>query len=234
MSMYKVFSRLLRRPAALLLAAVLMPAMQVCGADTDSVCGLLRDCDLLFQVSPGGNAITAVTSGTAGLQIEHVGIFARIGGRAVVIEAVPSRGVCVTPADSFMLRTDRASRPLPLVVGRVTGGLDAAASLARALSFVGCAYDRLYLADNDMIYCSELVQKSFADSAGRPVFATIPMTFRDSAGHIPAYWQRFYARHGMPVPEGWPGTNPGELSRRRNVEIVAGPLTASRSPVSSR
>lgn len=231
MNMEKVFLYLHHRLAALLLAAMLMPAPHACGAGTDSVCGLLRDCDMLFQVSPGGNAITAVTSGTADLSIEHVGMFVRIGGRAVVIEAVPSRGVCITPADSFMLRTDRASRPLPLVVGRVTGGLDVAASVDKALSFVGCAYDSLYLADNGEIYCSELVQKSFTDSLGRPVFGTIPMTFRDASGRIPAYWQRFYARHGMAVPEGRPGTNPGELSRRRNVTVVLGPvIIVSNSP----
>ncbi len=220
--MGKVFLNMLRRLAVLLLAVVLPPDVYGRDAVTDSVCGLLRDCDLLFQVSPGGNAITAVTRGTDGLQIEHVGIFARLDGRDVVVEAVPSRGVCITPVDSFMLRTDREARVLPLVVGRVTGGLDVAASLERALSFVGCAYDSLYLADDSAIYCSELVQKSFTDTAGCPVFAPIPMTFRDSSGNIPVYWQRFYARHGMPVPEGWPGTNPGELLRRRNVKIIIG------------
>lgn len=39
------------------------------------------------------------------------------------------------------------------------------------------------------------------------------MNFRDSTGQIAPYWQEHFARLGMPVPEGVPGTNPGELSK---------------------
>ena len=35
------------------------------------------------------------------------------------------------------------------------------------------------------------------------------------------YWIRFYAERGMTVPEGAPGSNPGELSRRPQISIVA-------------
>lgn len=224
MKTVKVFPHLCRLLSLVLLPLVLPSAVSAGGISPDSVCLSLRDCDLLFQMSPGGNAITDVTQGAAGLPIEHVGIFARVDGRTVVIEAVPARGVCITPVDSFLLRADRSARVLPVVVGRVAGDIDKAASVACALSFVGCAYDSLYLAGNDDIYCSELVQKSFTDKSGHPVFTHVPMTFRDSTGNIPDYWQSFYARHGMPVPEGWPGTNPGELSRRSNVKIIMGPL----------
>ena len=188
-------------------------------ADTSVV--LPAEGDLLFCVSPAANAITDVTAGIDSLLIDHVGVFAHIDGRASVIEALPGRGVCITPVDTFVARRISGDGTMaPVLVGRVTGSVDIGASLNEVLRFVGCGYDSLYLPGNREIYCSELVQLSYVDSLGRQVFGTVPMTFRDVSGHIPEMWTRFYARHGMEVPEGWPGSNPGEMSRRKNVRIV--------------
>ena len=45
-------------------------------------------------------------------------------------------------------------------------------------------------------------------------------SFRDSTGCITDYWIDFYRQHGMNVPDGAPGSNPGELSRRSQVTII--------------
>lgn len=58
------------------------------------------------------------------------------------------------------------------------------------------------------------------------VFNTIPMSFHDSTGKVTEFWTKFYAARGMEVPEGEPGTNPGQLSRDPSVQIL-GFLTAS-------
>ncbi|MBS5527679.1 MAG: hypothetical protein KHX42_05930 [Prevotella sp.] len=180
----------------------------------------LRDCDLLFQSSCSANAITDVTRGVAGMNIDHVGVFARLDDKPSVIEALPCRGVCITPMDSFMVRGASGGTCMPVAVGRVTSDLDFDVSLYRVSCFIGSRYDSLYLPDNKEIYCSELVQLSFVDKDKNLIFDTVPMTFRDETGSIPDYWKRFYARHNIPVPEGKPGTNPGEMSRRKNVRIV--------------
>ena len=39
-------------------------------------------------------------------------------------------------------------------------------------------------------------------------------------GRVTDYWKEFYSCRGMVVPEGKPGTNPGELSRRPEVTII--------------
>ena len=92
------------------------------------------------------------------------------------------------------------------------------------------------------VYCSELVQMSFVfrgqrergaadgtdgtdctdgeDYAAEAVFATIPMSFHDSTGRVTEFWTKFYAARGLAVPEGEPGTNPGQLSRDPNVRIL--------------
>ena len=95
-----------------------------------------------------------------------------------------------------------------------------ARSVRRCLMMVGKPYDDLYLPGDSAIYCSELVQMNYVTAAGETVFAPIPMSFHDRTGRLLDEWIDFYSRHGMQVPEGEPGSNPGELSRRRQVTII--------------
>jgi hypothetical protein len=37
---------------------------------------------------------------------------------------------------------------------------------------------------------------------------------------VPEYWSRHYAKRGLKVPEGEPGSNPGDLSRRPCVTLL--------------
>lgn len=173
--------------------------------------------DLAFVIAPQGNAITQVTQGIESLPIDHVAIMHRIGGNdglLYALEAVPNGGVCLTPVDSFLCANGIEN----VIIGRVDD-LDALRSVRKALSYVGLPYDFNYMPDDSSIYCSELVQKSYVNNAGELVFNTIPMSFHDAAGNITAYWQQHYAAQGLEVPEGAPGTNPGQLSRDNHVTI---------------
>ena len=165
----------------------------------------LKPGDLLFHVPAAANHITDVTPA----MIDHVAI---VLSEDSVIEA-KHRGVVTTPIDS--LRRQEGY----YIIGRVRRA-DRIRSLANARRYLGRKYDFVFLPDNEDIYCSELVQLSFVDKKGRPLFTTIPMSFHDSTGRITDYWTQFYARRGMTVPEGQPGTNPAELSRRKAVKIV--------------
>lgn len=164
-----------------------------------------RPADLLFHVAEANNAITAVTPG----MIDHVAIMISADS---VIEAV-GKGVVTTPLDS--LRKQKGY----YLYARVRHA-DRQRSIANARRFLGQPYDSLYLPDNEAVYCSELVLLSFVNKRGKPIFQPVPMTFRDSSGQIPAYWQEFYERNGMDVPEGRPGSNPSELSQRKEVRMI--------------
>ena len=163
--------------------------------------------DLLFHVVASGNAITDVTPG----MIDHVAICL---GADSVVEAIPHKGVVVTPIDT--LRQREAGY---YIIGKVRKA-DRQASVSRARRYLGRRYDALFLADNEDIYCSELVQLSFVNRKGEPLFAPIPMSFHDATGRITPYWQQFYEQRGLSVPEGQPGTNPGELSRRQCIRLT--------------
>lgn len=178
--------------------------------------GALREGDLLFCCTDSANAITAVTTGVDDYPIDHVGIVHHIGGNdgpLYVIEAVKP-AVRLTSLDRFV---DEA--PLVLV-GRVNVDCDVNSSVRACLRLVGKPYDDLYLPGDSAVYCSELVQLCYVNNAGELLFSTIPMSFHDSTGTITDYWRQFYQQHGMSVPEGAPGTNPGELSRRPQVTIL--------------
>lgn len=177
----------------------------------------LQEGDLLFSCSDGGNAITDVTNGVGDLPIDHVAIVHRIGGAdgpLFVIEAIKP-AVCITPIDTFT-----ANNPSPVIIGRVTVDIDVRASVHNALSMVGKPYDDLFLPGDSAVYCSELVQMSYVDKAGNLIFSPVPMSFHDASLNVTEYWLEFYARRGMQVPEGDPGSNPGELSRREQVSII--------------
>jgi len=176
----------------------------------------LQEGDLLFCCPDTANAITSVTSGVGEMPIDHVAIVHYMDGdrnQPCVIEAVKPM-VRLTPIGTFCLENPR------LLVGRVNADVDIAASVNRCLTMVGKPYDDLYLPGDSAIYCSELVQLNYVTLAGDLVFDAVPMSFHDQSGQVTDYWQQFYQERGMEVPEGAPGTNPGELSRRPQVSII--------------
>lgn len=187
----------------------------------------LKNGDLLFVVNGNGNNITNVTDGFDGLGIDHVAIFSE----GNVIEAIPVRGVIESPLDSFLVMLGENDA---LLVGRVKG-LDARKSVENARELVGLPYDDIFMPGDSAIYCSELVQMAYVskassvksrgadagdDAGGDAVFGTIPMSFHDSTGHVTEFWTKFYAARGLTVPEGEPGTNPGQISRDPHVRIL--------------
>lgn len=175
--------------------------------------GSLCEGDLLFCAQEKGNNITDVTQGVGGMKIDHVAIFHRQGGRTFALEAIHS-GVGLTPTDSFMARRE------VVLAARLRDTLGVARSVESALRFVGRPYDFNFMPDDSAFYCSELVQKCYRDSRGELVFKPIPMSFHDQSGRITSYWHDYYARQGLQVPEGEPGSNPGDLSRSAAICIL--------------
>lgn len=186
--------------------------------DTPVLVKTLQDGDLLFIAKGKPNAITDVTSGVDGLKIDHVGIYVSISSCGYVLEACPPKVRLTTMAD-FQERAKKSDKSARIIVGRITSDVDVHASIKKAMSYIGRKYDYLYLPDDNELYCSELVQKSFVDSKGHLVFTPIPMTFRDKNGKIPDVFVNMYKSHDIPVPEGEPGSNPGDLSRRPQLRI---------------
>jgi len=183
----------------------------------------LQEGDLFFCCADTANAITAVTSGVEELPIDHVAVFHRIGGKKgipFVVEAIQPV-VQLTPIDTFLYRSPH------VIVGRVTADCSMERSVKKCITMLDKPYDDLYLPGDSAVYCSELVQLNYVTSDGSLVFEPVPMSFHDDSGRVTDYWIEFYRQRGMAVPEGEPGTNPGELSRRPQITII-GKFTRTR------
>lgn len=179
---------------------------------------VLQEGDLLFCRAESPNAITTVTNGVKNMSIDHVAVVHRIGGDEGLLYVIEAKkpAVCLTPIDTFF-----RENPGGILVGRVNADVDIPKSVRRCLMMVGKPYDDLYMPGDSAVYCSELVQLNYVDSQGNLVFEPIPMSFHDASGKVTDYWRQFYAKRGLTVPEGAPGSNPGELSRRPQISNIA-------------
>lgn len=178
----------------------------------------LQEGDLLFCCADSSNAITDVTQGYHGLLIDHVAVVHRIGGDDGLLYVIEAKKpvVCLTPIDTFWNENSGG-----VLICRVNTDVDIRKSIRRCLMMVGRPYDDLYLPGDSAVYCSELVQMNYVDSHGELVFEAVPMSFHDASGQVTEYWREFYAGRGMTVPEGAPGSNPGELSLRPQIKNIA-------------
>lgn len=203
----------------LLLQALLLACTTNTPHRTASKYAMLREGDLLFHIAAKGNAITDVTEGTEKLNIDHVAIAHYRGDSLYALEAV-KQGVVLTDIDSFMKRNSR-NASLPLVLAcRLRDTTGVSHSVSRALTHLGKPYDYNFMPDDAHIYCSELVQKSYVNAKGKLIFKPIPMSFHDRNGRITDYWKAYYGQQGLRVPEGKQGSNPGDLSRRKELTVV--------------
>ena len=160
----------------------------------------LHEGDLLFCVYSKGNAITDVTH--------------RANDSIFVLEAI-HKGVVLSPLDSFLVSNDSL-----VIVARLRDTTGVASSVNRAMRYLGRPYEFLFMPDDSAMYCSELVQKTYRNGAGHALFGTLPMSFHDTTGAVTPYWKEYYARRGKNVPEGEPGSNPGQLSRSKKIRIL--------------
>lgn len=182
--------------------------------------------DLLFQVGAGSGmerAIMSATSGRADLPFTHVGVAERAEDGIWVWEASPRGGVKRTPLSAFLadaavwnkkpaVEVFRLKRPWRKLVP---------AALERVRALEGLPYDFLFLPDNDAYYCSELVQAAFLTRDGRIIFPSAPMNFADRrTGEISAWWTEYFSARGAEVPQGVPGTNPGDMSKSSRLKSV--------------
>ena len=212
--------KLKRIPSNLLLLCLIL--LVSCSTDSfqdeDISLRNLHEGDLMFVVKETSNPITDATQGINGLKIDHVAIFHHTDSADYALEAY-GKAVSLTPLTNFLNRAKgKEGKPL-IAVGRVIVDCDMNTSMKRALSYLGRPYDRFYMPDDKEIYCSELIQKSFVDHHGLPIFSTIPMSFHDNNGKILDAWTQFYAFYHREVPEGEPGTNPGQLSRDKAIKV---------------
>ena len=174
--------------------------------------------DLLFAYSDTtGMAISKATvHDSTALPIYHVAIAMWVNGNLYALEAI-DEGVVLTPYEKFSERTMSKGG---MIIGRLRDRSGIDQSVSNALEHLGKPYDNIFKNDAHEIYCSELVQLSYVNGKGEPLFPLINMSFHDSDGNTLEFWRKHYAKFGMEVPEGALGTNPAQIASNPAVEIM--------------
>jgi uncharacterized protein YycO len=184
----------------------------------------LKSGDLLFQVGKSttlSDAIAQVTSGADSVNYTHVGIVSIENDEIFVIEATSPK-VRKVSIDTF-LNNSRKMNGKPIVaVGRLQSKYFdiIPQSIKNAETYLGKPYDYVYSPNNDEYYCSELVYFAFKNKKGKPVFKAKKMTFCDDKGNMTAAWIQHFAKYKTPIPEGRKGTNPGDMSKSKEITIL--------------
>ena len=171
-------------------------------------------------------AIVSAT-GSEELNLIHVAIADVDSAGVWIIDATLKYGVDRHPLDTFLTQFTLKDGSLPEFIVKRVKGVDANAAVAKALTYCGRGYDMYFLPENEEQYCSELVQNSYLDADGNPVFQSAPMNFQAPDGTMPVYWEWLFGLLGMDVPQGVMGTNPHDLSLSPLLETIDVSLTDS-------
>ena len=165
-------------------------------------------------------AICSATGEEGALNLIHVAIAEVKADSVWIIDATIAHGVDRHPLDTFLRDFTLKDGSYPSFIVKRVKGVDADVSVQRAKTYCGRAYDVRFLPDNEDLYCSELVQLSYLDADGKPVFDSEPMNFRAPDGTMPPYWEWLFDKLGMDVPQGLPGTNPQRMSQAACLETI--------------
>ena len=184
----------------------------------------LQSGDLLFQVGKStmlSDAIAQVTSGKNNVNYTHVGIVSVENGNVFVIEATSPK-VRKVVIDTFLNDARKINGKPIVAVGRLKSKYYdiIPQAVKNAETYLGKPYDYVYSPDNDEYYCSELVYLAYKNKNGKPVFKSKKMTFCDENGKMSSAWIEHFAKHNAPIPEGRQGTNPGDLSKSKEIDII--------------
>ena len=124
----------------------------------------LKQGDLLFQNTGSDkidNAIKSVTATTFSKSYSHVGLAMQKEDNWFVIEAIPKKGVTLTPLDQFLNRNKTKFNKYQTTVARLERNYNTYIydAITFGLERINSPYDEVFAWDDSSYYCSELVYK---------------------------------------------------------------------------
>jgi uncharacterized protein YycO len=187
----------------------------------NSVVSDLKNGDLLFVTAKDSGlsgAINNVTQKQKNASFDHIGILQKENGKFYVLHAAPKGGSQKQNLKDFM--KDQTNDGQSVIVYRLKLQYQNAIPLAieRANSMLGKPYNFNYILNENSYYCSDFIERAFREDH---IFNLEPMTFIDpKTGITNAFWQDFYQKRNLEVPEGEPGCNPNGLAASEKLERI--------------
>lgn len=202
-----------------LLAAVCI-FTSITGCRSYSASGL-QNGDLLFVTAKStglSGAINKVTQKQKNASFDHIGILERNNGKLYVLHAAPKGGSQKQQLKDFL--KDQSDDGQAVVVYRLKSEYQHAipSAIEKANSMLGKPYNFNYILDENSYYCSDYIERAFRENH---IFKLEPMTFIDPAtGKTNTFWEDFYRKKNLKVPEGEPGCNPNGLAASEKLQRI--------------
>lgn len=181
----------------------------------------LKNGDLLFvtaKESGLSGAINNVTQKQKNASFDHIGILQKDKTGVFVLHAAPKGGSQKQNLDGFL--KDQASDGQKVVVYRLKPEFQKTIpdAIEKANSMLVKPYNFNYILDENSYYCSDYIERSFRENH---IFKLEPMTFVDpKTRKINAFWEEFYSKKNLKVPEGEPGCNPNGLAASDKIQRI--------------
>lgn len=181
----------------------------------------LKDGDLLFVTAKEtglSGAINNVTQKQKNTSFDHIGILKKEGNSFFVLHAAPKGGSQKQSLRDFI--RDETEDKQRIVVYRLKAEFQNSipSALEKAGSMLGKPYNFNYILDNNSYYCSDFIERAFREDH---IFKLEPMTFIDpKTGKVNIFWEEFYKKKNLKVPEGELGCNPNGLAGSDKLERI--------------
>lgn len=201
------------------LLSLLMIVLIQCNSYQSSVS--LQNGDLLFvtaKESGLSGAINNVTQKQKTVSFDHIGILEKDGRNMFVLHAAPKGGSQRQSLKKFI--EDQKKDQQNVVIYRLKPDYQKSIpeAIKKANSMLGKPYNFNYILDESSYYCSDFIERAFRDDH---IFKLEPMTFVDpQTGKINTFWEEFYSKKNLKVPEGEPGCNPNGLAGSEKLQRV--------------
>ncbi|WP_082498324.1 YiiX/YebB-like N1pC/P60 family cysteine hydrolase [Chryseobacterium sp. Leaf180] len=186
-----------------------------------SVSSVLKNGDFLFVTAKNtglSGAINSVTQTQQNASFDHIGIVERNNSGVFVLHAAPNGGSQKQTLKDF--KKDQKAEGQKVFAYRLKPEYQKSIpeAISKANSLLGKPYNFDYILNENSYYCSDFIERSFRENH---IFKLEPMTFIDpKTGKTNAYWQNFYSKKNLKVPEGELGCNPNGLAASDKLERI--------------
>ena len=181
----------------------------------------LKNGDLLFvtaKESGLSGAINNVTQKQKNASFDHIGILQKDKSGVFVLHAAPKGGSQKQDLKEFL--KDQANDGQKVVLYRLKSQYqkNIPDAIEKANSMLGKPYNFNYILDENSYYCSDYIERAFRKDK---IFTLEPMTFIDpKTRKTNVFWEEFYAKKNLKVPEGELGCNPNGLAGSDKIERI--------------
>lgn len=187
----------------------------------NSVSSGLKNGDLLFVTAKEtglSGAINNVTQKQENASFDHIGILQKDKKGIFVLHAAPKGGSQKQNLKDFL--ADQANDAQKVVVYRLKPQFQNSIpdAIEKANSMLGKPYNFNYILDEHSYYCSDYIERAFRKDH---IFKLEPMTFIDpKTGKTNTFWEEFYTKKNLTVPEGELGCNPNGLAASDKIQRI--------------